>query len=302
MAISTVKAVINGQTYDLTLNTLTGKYEATITAPNKSSYDQQDHKYNVQLTATDVAGNTTTVDRTDATLGSKLALRVVEKVAPVITPTYPSAGAYLTNATPTFTWTITDNDSGVDPAEISITINGTKITAGITKTATADGYSCSYTPAAALPEGSNTVMFDAKDYDGNAATQKSVTFTVDTVPPTLNITSPIDGLITNVAALAVSGVTNDVTSSSCTVTIKLNGTDQGAVSVDASGNFSHNITLAVGENTIIIRATDTAGKYTEVVRTVTLDQVAPTFVNVTITPNPVDAGATYVISVEVTDA
>lgn len=28
------------------------------------------------------------------------------------------------------------------------------------------------------------------DYDGNAAAQKSVTFKIDTVPPTLSITSP----------------------------------------------------------------------------------------------------------------
>ena len=33
MAIKAVKAVINGQTYNLTLNSGTGKYEATVTAP-----------------------------------------------------------------------------------------------------------------------------------------------------------------------------------------------------------------------------------------------------------------------------
>lgn len=38
MSVKTVQAVINGQTYNLTLNSSTGKYEATITAPGKSSY------------------------------------------------------------------------------------------------------------------------------------------------------------------------------------------------------------------------------------------------------------------------
>ena len=39
MAIKTVKATINGQTYDLTLNSASGKWEATITAPGKTSYN-----------------------------------------------------------------------------------------------------------------------------------------------------------------------------------------------------------------------------------------------------------------------
>lgn len=47
--ISTVKAKINGQDYDLTLNATTGKYEAVITAPTKSSYTINDgHYYDVQ--------------------------------------------------------------------------------------------------------------------------------------------------------------------------------------------------------------------------------------------------------------
>ena len=39
MAVKTVQTVINGQTYTLTLNSSTGKYEATVTAPSKSSYN-----------------------------------------------------------------------------------------------------------------------------------------------------------------------------------------------------------------------------------------------------------------------
>ena len=35
MSVKTVTAVINGQTYTLTKNNETGKYEATITAPLK---------------------------------------------------------------------------------------------------------------------------------------------------------------------------------------------------------------------------------------------------------------------------
>ena len=45
MAVKTVQYVFNGQAYDLTLNASTGKYEATVPAPSKSSYSQDGHKY-----------------------------------------------------------------------------------------------------------------------------------------------------------------------------------------------------------------------------------------------------------------
>ncbi len=297
MAIKAVKAVINGQTYNLTLNSGTGKYEATVTAPAESSYNQPGHYYNVQVTAEDDAGNTTTKDASDGMLGASLQLQVKEKVAPIITITAPTEGATITNNKPTITWAVTDEDSGVDPDTISIKIDsGSVITSGITKTASGKGFTCSYTPTTALSDGSHTITVNASDYDGNAATAKTTTFKVDTVPPTLSVISPEEGLVTNQATITVSGTTNDATSSPVTLTI-----NSDPVEVGADGAFSTTITLNSGENTITIIATDSAGKSTTVTRHVTLDTDAPVFQSVTITPNPVDAGKTFVISVEVTD-
>lgn len=303
MAVKTVQAIINGVTATLTLNSSTNKWEATVTAPSTSSYNNNDgHYYPVTIKATDEAGNVTTKNDTDTTLGASLKLRVKEKTAPVITITYPSASALITNNKPAIAWKVTDNDSGVNSGSIKITIDsGSAITAGITKTAITGGYQCSYTPTTALADGSHTIKIDASDNDGNAASQKSVTFKIDTVPPTLNVTAPAAGLITNKAACNVTGTTNDITSSPVTVTVKLNSGSAEAVSVGADGSFSKALTLVAGANTITVVATDSAGKSTTVTRTVTLDTVAPTIKAVTLTPNPVDAGKTYVISVEVTD-
>ena len=88
------------------------------------------------------------------------------------------------------------------------------------------------------------------------------------------------------------------TGSNSFVTVKVNGT---AVTVDASGNFSTTVTLTEGSNTITVVATDSAGKATTVTRKVTLDTKAPTITDVSITPNPVDGGKTFVIAVSVTD-
>ena len=73
------------------------------------------------------------------------------------------------------------------------------------------------------------------------------------------------------------------------------------MTVGSDGSFSKDLTLVVGSNTIAVVARDAAGKTTTVTRTVTVDQTAPVIKSVTLAPNPVDAGRTFVISVEVTD-
>ena len=56
MSVKQVQAIVNGQAYTLTFNSNTGKYEATVTAPNKSSYSQSGHYYGITIKATDDAG------------------------------------------------------------------------------------------------------------------------------------------------------------------------------------------------------------------------------------------------------
>lgn len=299
MAIKTVKATINGQTYDMTLNSASGKWEATITAPGKTSYNLAGGYYNVSVEATNEAG---TKGSADASTVDGLKLVVKETVAPVITIVSPTAGAYVANSKQPVVFNITDETggSGVDISTLVVKQDGTAVAAAnITHTAITNGYSVTYTPSAALSDGSHTVTINCKDHDGNAAAEKSTTYTVDTVPPTLNVTSPADGLITAASSVTVAGTTNDATSSPVVITISLNGTDQGAVPVGTGGTFSKVVTLKEGSNTIIVKAKDAAGKESSVTRTVTLDTSVPKIKAATITPNPVDTGKTMVISVTI---
>lgn len=299
MAIKTVKATINGQTYDLTLNSASGKWEATITAPGKTSYNLAGGYYNVSVEATNEAG---TKGSADASTVDGLKLVVKETVAPVITIVSPTSGAYVANSKQPVVFNITDETggSGVDISALVVKQDGTAVAAAnITHTAISNGYSVTYTPSAALSDGSHTVTINCKDHDGNAAAEKSTTYTVDTVPPTLNVTSPADGLITAASSVTVAGTTNDATSSPVVITISLNGTDQGTVAVGTGGTFSKVITLKEGSNTIIVKAKDAAGKESSVTRTVTLDTSVPKIKAATITPNPVDTGKTMVISVTI---
>lgn len=222
---------------------------------------------------------------------------MLEKVKPTIAVTYPTNSALVSNNKPTIQWTVEDLGSGIDPDTISIKIdNGATITTGITKTQTDRGYSCEYTPTSVLDDGSHTITFGVSDHDGNAANAVSSSFTVDTVPPTLNVEAPVDGYITNNPKLTVSGTSNDTVSSPVSVTV--NGK---AVTVASNGSFSTIVQLEEGENTITVIATDAAGKSTTVTRKVILDTTAPVIQSVTLTPNPVDAGATYIITVAVSE-
>ena len=300
MAISTVRAQVNGTWHTLTYNSSSGAYTATITAPGQTSFKQSGGYYNVKVEATNTAG---TVGSADATSLTGLRLVVKEKVAPTITILSPASGAFVTNNKQPVVFNIVDesNGSGINLSTLVVKQDSTTVaSSAVVTTAITNGYSVTYTPASALSDGSHTVTITVSDNDGNAATAKSTTYKVDTVAPTLNVTAPADKLITATASLTVVGKTNDTTSSPVAVVITLNGTNQGTITVASDGSFSKAVTLAEGSNTLVVTATDSAGKASSLTRTVTLDTTVPKVTSASVSPNPVDAGATMIISVVIT--
>jgi hypothetical protein len=303
----TVKVNINGVDHTLELNTANGKYEKTIQAPSASSYNNNaGHYYPVTVTATDEAGNSASVDD-NSSIGDSLKLFVKEKILPTIANVSPSSGANMTTSNPTISFKLLDNAngqttgfSGIDISTLKLTVNGTVIdNSKINSDVITGGYQCEYTPSEALPEGNCAVTITVSDFDGNTSATVTTSFKIDTQPPTLNVTSPENGLYTNSDTIVVTGNTSDQTSSPVTLSIKVGSVDQGAVTISADGSFTKTVQLENGLNTITIVATDSAGKTSTVTRTITLKTDAPVIKSVVITPNPVDAGKTYVVSVEV---
>lgn len=295
MAIQKVEYYLNGQVYEIPLDS--GRtYRKKINAPGKKSWGEKDHKYESQLKITDVAGNVTTIGKDDPIFGDKMMLRVKEGAAPIITITSPAQGAYLGSNSVQVEFTVTDAESGANANSISVKIDsGAEIKEGITKIPIENGYKCSYT--ATVQNGAHTVKINASDNDDNAAIEKTASFVVDTIAPTLNITSPPEALVTNEKQITVSGKA----SPDCRVTIKVGNTDQGAVTLDGTGQFNKQISLSPGGNVIMITATSLAGKVTTVTREVTYDPNAPVVISIDITPNPIGAGEEITITVEATD-
>lgn len=301
MSVKSVQAIINGTTYNLEYNSSTGKYEKTITAPQKSSYNvNSGHYYPITLKVTDDADNQTIISDTDSAFGENLKLTVKEITPPVITVTSPTEGSILSKSSARIQWTVSDNDSGVNPDTISISVNGKTITSGITKSQVSGVYSCYY-DASSLPDGTNTITFNASDNDGNSAVQRTLNFVVDTLPPTLSISRPENNLITSNSSVVLAGTTNDATSGVLKCVVNINGGTDIEVSVGSNGQFSKTLTLSEGTNTIVVTVTDNAGKSSSVTRVVTVDAGAPIINEVTISPNPVTVGSVIVISVNASD-
>lgn len=189
MAVNTVRAQINGTWVTLTKNASTGKYEAAIAAPNVTSYNvNAGHYYPVTIEAADLAGNVTTKNDADSTLGSSLRLTVKEITKPTIAFTAPASGAYLSSNTPAVSFQLRDetNGSGIKISSLSISMDGgtalNNTSPGVAVTSVTGGYNVTYTPQSALADGSHTVTVNVQDNDGNAATAASRSFTVIQFP------------------------------------------------------------------------------------------------------------------------
>lgn len=301
-----VKATVYGQEYTLLYDEATGNYKAKVTAPSDSSYQyNSEHYFPVSITATDEAGNVTTVNDTVGDFKENLKLYAREQIKPVVTGITPSSGAFVGTSNPTIEFNVVDNlngqdagFSGIDPDSIVLTVGGIKINAAaISKEPITGGYKCTYVAASAISDGNCTITVAVSDFDGNISETAVVSFTVDTTPPVLDVASPVDKTSVNTDEIIVSGTTSDESCSPVTIAIMVNGLKQKEPVVEADGSFSAAVTLSEGMNTITVISTDAVGKSSSVTRTVTLKTSGPKFKTVEISPNPVNCGETYTISV-----
>lgn len=303
MAISTVRVQINGTWTNLTYNSSTGAYEATITAPSATSHNRTGGYYPVTVEAKNSVGTITTITDSHSTLGASCKLVVVEKVAPVVTIISPTSGARVTSNKQPVVFTVVDesNGSGIDIQSLIVMLDDreqNELT--LERTTITNGYRYTFIPGTALPDGDHRFSAQVSDNDGNKSSLVDIVFTIDTVAPSLNITSPAEGLATASTSVTVAGTTNDATSSPVTLTMALDSGAAQAVSVATNGSFTKTFTgLSHGSHKVVIVAKDAAGKTTTITRNFTVDTSAPVISKITISPNPVDAGNTMKISVVV---
>ena len=195
------------------------------------------------------------------------------------------------------TSTSTNVAAHADATSVVVTIGS------LTKTVTpaSDGsWSVSLTQAeaAALPQGVVTMTISSRDADDNELSSDSVTYTIDTQPPTLTISPLSIGAVLNAAEqgsdLTVSGTTT--AEDGRTVTVTLNG--QSYTGTVSGGNWSVTVpaaglgALTDGANvTLTADVSDAAGNpATQASASFDVDVSAPT-----VTLNPIAGGSIELI-------
>lgn len=308
VAIASVTVTINGQDYPVSLDA-DGYYALSANAPALSSYHQPGGYYAATAAITDDAGNVTTVGADDPTWGEALRLLVAEITKPTASITYPSNDGRINTCTPVITAQLRDNDSGVDASALDLRINGgDRIgpeAAGMTLTKTDVGYDLSYSVPSALPEGQATITLGVSDHDGNATDPATVVCTIAVTAPTISLSSPIDGLVTNQAAVLVEGITSDDQLTSVTLTVTVNGVDQGPVTIDSTtgafGVSARAADMQEGNNTIRVHVVDATGLEAEIIRTVKLDTRPPRITEIIGVTDRVNVGAPITIRIKAVD-
>ncbi|MFC1968838.1 Ig-like domain-containing protein, partial [Chloroflexota bacterium] len=179
---------------------------------------------NTGLATTVAAGITMITATYEGTSGNTTLTVLPDTVPPVLTLASPTTGLMLGDTTLTVSGNVDDA-----AATTSVIVNG-----GTPTALTLDGNG-NFSDTVTLNIGSNTVLITAVDGSGNTGTSGTITVVVDPDKPTITITQPVAGTVTNNSSVAVTGtVSGDVVSA----TLILNGASQ--VLTVTSGSFSAN--------------------------------------------------------------
>lgn len=225
-------------------------------------------------------------------LGRSVADKVIERfalsddlIAPSIVFVPPTTT--ITSTNPTIEGLITDNLSGVARATVQVD-NGPVLPLSLS----ANGR-FAFTPTLplnSLANGNHTVRFIAIDKAGLQSSNHDFTFTLDTLAPTINVTSPADGS-TITANELLRGTISGTGSNLVSLSYQVGTGPRNPISFSPGGSsFTSAIDLSKiqpGSHTLSITTRDSAGLETIAIRSFVMDELIP----LTITGNSPSNGS-----------
>ena len=264
-----VTVTLNGKSYTATIQS-DGSWTTTVPAADVGAL-ADGASYQVSVSAQDSAGNSAS-----ATHGIS-----VDTTAPVVSIATLSADDMLNAAEAQQPLTVRGSSSAEAGQTVTVTLGGKSYTATVAN----DGTWTLDVPAAdlaALSQGALTVTASVNDKAGNNG-QTTHTLTVDTVAPTVTISTVADDDIVNnaeqLAGQTISGTTT--AEQGQTVTVSFNGHSYQAT-VGADGSWSVFVPgrdflgLSDGDYTITASVSDKAGNPGSATHDVTLNGDVPT--------------------------
>jgi N-acetylneuraminic acid mutarotase len=233
---STVTVIVDGVSVGTVQADGTGAWVFTPTVA------LADGSHDVKATATDGAGNTSPFSNTNI-----FTIDATPPAAAVVL--MPTDGSTTTDNTPAY------SGSAEPGSTVTVTVDGVSVG---TITATAGG-TWSFTPVAALADGTHTVRATATDAAGNTSVNSNInTFTVDTTPPAAPVVNtPANSSVTSDNTPTYSGSAEP----GSTVTIIVDGVSVGTLQADGTGAwaFTPIVPLTEGPHGVKAAATDGAG-------------------------------------------
>ncbi|MBM2824374.1 MAG: Ig domain protein group 2 domain protein, partial [Dehalococcoidales bacterium] len=194
---------------------------------------------------TGLASGTVTITAALGSVSGTATLTVLpDRTAPVVTLTAPTEGFGQREKSLTVTGKVDDTS-----ANVTVIVNG------VTANATLDAEG-NFAQGVALKSGSNSVEVRAVDASGNGGRSPTVAVTVDPKKPSITITSPVGGLLTNKTTPLT--VTGNVTGAN-SVTLWFNGVANPNPIPVVGGGFTTSVTLKKGVNLIVVTAYATEG-------------------------------------------
>ena len=206
--------------------------------------------YTARVTVEDVHGN-----RTEAEWQFTVELDVTP---PSITTSSPHG--VIRSDKPIISVSASDDMSGVDTIEIGVKGEGNRTVAGITSVRS-DKTSATFTPAASLTSGTYTVDVKLADMRGNKASgQWQFTVELDTIPPSITITRPMQEHTENRRPIISASYTDNLSGVDAeSITLSVDGT---AIEPDAVSEtqvmFTPTFDLAFGQHTVKLEVSDMA--------------------------------------------
>lgn len=204
-------------------------------------------------------------------------------LAPTVSITSPTAGAFVTQALNTTSYAISGNcnESG---RTVQVQTNGSAASSQSGGSCSGTTWSATISVTGLTDNATHTLSAVLADVAGNSTTATSVTVQKDATPPSIAISSPTAGAWINdaqKASFAVSGTCSSGDNGR-TVTIQANGsnTTQSSISCGAGGTWSGTLdttAMSDGAKTLTAILSDVAGNSTTTSGvSVTRDVAAPT--------------------------
>ena len=183
---------------------------------------------------------------------------VIDATPPVLGDVRPDDGSAGADRTPAISFAVSDAGTGLDPAAISLTVDGRDVTArGVLA-----GGRFAYVPADPLGYGSHSVSARATDRSGNVSPPLTWSFQVrDETPPVIAQRSPLPGSTVVGATPIGFAVSDDGTGvDDDTLRVTVDGSDVTSWGSFASGRFVYAPgNLGAGVHTVAVTVADTSG-------------------------------------------